>query len=83
MIKKSAFEYEGRSLEVRAAALDNEFKVRVFEGDRPVTKAVYSVAIETAFDAKMSGFPLELVDALMSLAEQDVLDGKVGVLPAG
>ena len=82
MVKSSSFEHGGRALEVRAIAADNEFKVRVFENGQPVTNAIYSVAIETAFDATMSGFPLELVDNLMEQAKQDVLDGKVGLMPS-
>ena len=76
-ITKSEFEYDERKLEVRAFVADNEFKVRVFENDVPVTGIVYTVTIETAFDAKVSGFSRDLIDELMALAESDVKTGRV------
>ena len=77
MLKQSQFSHRGRSFEVRAETTDNEIKVRLFENDRPASPVSYSVTIETAFDAKMRSFPLNLVDGLMELAEDDVTSDRL------
>jgi len=64
-------------LVVGAISEENKYKVRVYENGKPVTAAVYSVEIEAAFDAKMRGFPLELVDELMQIAKDDVIEGRI------
>lgn len=75
LLREVEFSFEGRNLAVRAVVEDNEVKVRVFDGQRRVTNIVYSVTVETAFDAALSGFPLNIVDDLMALAERDVRNG--------
>lgn len=72
MIKTSHFSYKGRSLEVRAASFDNEWRVRVFENEKRATPVEYSVMIETAFDGKES-----LIDRLIQIARDDVKEGRV------
>jgi hypothetical protein len=80
MIKSADFSHQNRKLEVRAVVEDNEVKVRVFEDGEPATRVIYSITIETDFDAKVTGFPLNLVDELMRVAEDDVKEGRVPLI---
>jgi hypothetical protein len=79
MIKSTQFSHQKRTFEVRATVDANEVMVRVYENDKRATPAVYSVTIETAFDAQVSGFPLNVVDGLMQMAEEDVKEGRVPI----
>src|SRR5579872_6824864 len=79
-LKQTEFSHNGRKFEVRAGLSGNEIKVRVFENGERATAVVYSVTIETVFDAKMRGFSLNLADDLMTLAERDVVEGRVPLL---
>jgi hypothetical protein len=81
MLKSSNFSHDGKVYEVRAATIDNEIKVRLFEKDQLASPVFYSVTIETAFDAKMRAFPLDLVDELMTLMEQDTTSGRLRLFP--
>jgi hypothetical protein len=72
---ESNFLHNGRNLTVRATQHNNEFVVKIFEGDRAVGSATYTVAIETEFDGQMKGFNLQGVHGLMALAETDIVQG--------
>jgi hypothetical protein len=82
-MKRTQFTHSGRDFEIRATPLDNEVKVRLFEGNKPASPIVYSVSIETAFDARMRGFALDLVDELMHLMEHDTRAGRLRLYPKG
>jgi hypothetical protein len=81
MLKSSNFSHNGKIYEIRAATIDNEIKVRLFERDQLASPVFYSVTIETAFDANMRAFPLDLVDKLMALMEQDTVSGRLRLFP--
>lgn len=81
MLRTSQFSHNGRNFEVRSAALDNEIKVRLFENGKPASPIVYSITIETAFDAQMRAFPLNLVDGLMQLMEDDTITNRLALFP--
>jgi hypothetical protein len=81
MLKSFSFSHNGRDFEVRAATMDNEIKVCLFEKNRLASPVSYNVTVETAFDAKTRGFPLDLVDELMALMEQDTISGRLRPLP--
>ena len=80
MIKSITFEHKGHKLEARAEATENEIRVRVFENNMQATPAVYRVTIETAFDGKITGFPLNFVDALLETAREDVEEERMPLL---
>src|SRR5271170_7472548 len=77
MLKQSEFSHDGRMFEVRAEVFDNEVKVRLFENGQHASPAIYSVTIETVFDAKMRGFPMVLVGGLMQLVQDDTVEGRL------
>jgi hypothetical protein len=80
-ILESSFSHNGRHLTVRCVQQDNEFVVRVFEGEKHVGTATYRVTIETEFDGQMTGFDLRGLHGLMALAETDVVQGITSLLP--
>jgi hypothetical protein len=80
MIKSITFEHKGHKLEARAEATENEIQVRVFENDKQTTPAVYRVTIETVFDRKITGFPLNFVDALLETAREDIEEERMPIL---
>jgi len=67
-------------LETRAEMIDNQVRISVFEGDQAATSVIYSVSIESAFDAQTRGFPMNLLDGLMNLATDDIVKGRVPLL---
>ncbi|MBK1696619.1 hypothetical protein [Rhodovibrio salinarum] len=79
-IKPRTFTYGGRTFEVRAAAENEGWKVRVFENNRPVTAVVYTVSHENQIDAKIQDLPVDLLQELMRLAQSDVEQGRVALL---
>lgn len=74
------FSHEGRNLEVRAVLAQDAWRVRVYEGDRPVTGVVYSVSYETQVGASLQSVPGDLVDELMNIAQSDVEQGRVQLI---
>jgi len=52
-------------------------KVRLYENNKLASPLVYCVNIETAFDAKMQSFPLDLVDGLMDLMKAETVSGRL------
>lgn len=81
MIKTTQFEHDGRTFEVRAEAMNNEIKVRLFEGVKLASPVSYGLTIETAFDGQMSGYPLGLVDGIMDLLEHEVVANQIVLFP--
>jgi len=73
------FLFNSRHLSVRAAAFSEGWRIRVFEGDRAVTAVVYSVTHENTADASMAS--MHLVNELMTLAQDDVEEGRVKLIP--
>lgn len=78
-IRERKFHFAGRDLTVRAAAFPEGWRIRVFEGDRPVTEIAYEVKHELTIDAAM--ISLDLVDQLMEGAEMDILRKWVPLVP--
>jgi hypothetical protein len=72
MTKTRDFQFDGRDLTVRAVPFNEGWRVQVFQGDRAVTRIVYTVAHETVADSSMALIPADLVDELMTLAQTDV-----------
>jgi hypothetical protein len=78
MTDSREFHFGSRSLSVRAAAFNGGWRVRVFEGDRPATDVVYTVTHENTTDASMAS--MHLVDELMTVAQDDVEEGRVRLI---
>lgn len=76
-IEPIPFEIQGRKLEVRAFLKVDSVKVAVFEGDKQVIPFNYSVSYETAADASMQKFSINLIRSLMETAKTDVENGLV------
>jgi hypothetical protein len=72
------FQFNGRHLSVRAAALNEGWRIRVFEGDRPVTAIAYTVTHDVVTDASMAS--MHLVNELMTVAQADVEEGRVRLI---
>jgi hypothetical protein len=64
---------------VRAVAFNEGWRVRVFDGDRPATDVVHTVAHENTVDASMAS--MHLVDELMTVAQDDIEEGRVKLIP--
>lgn len=77
----AAFSHDGRNFEIRTETMNNEIKVRLFENEKLASPIAYCVAIETAFDAKTSGFPLDIAEELVQLLEHDVTSGRLRLYP--
>jgi hypothetical protein len=77
MLKRTNFSHDGKTYEVRAATIDDEVKVRLFEEDKLASPVFYTVPAETAFDAKVRAFSFDLVEELMALMERDTISGRL------
>jgi hypothetical protein len=69
------FQFNNRNLSVRAAPVTEGWRVRVYEGDRPVTAVAYTVTHDVTAEAGMAS--MHLVNELMTLAQSDVEEGRV------
>jgi hypothetical protein len=67
----TSFNYDSRTLAVKAALFNGDWSVRVFENGQPANGAVYLVSEETVRDAKTNG--LDLVEDLMKTAQSDFI----------
>lgn len=81
MMRSIDFEANGRKLAVRAAVLDDTWKIAVFDGDKLATPAEYTVSCETYADSKHSIAFDDIVEELMNIARDDVVAGRVPLLP--
>jgi hypothetical protein len=72
------FQFNSRHLSVRSAAVNEGWRVRVYEGDRPVTAVAYTVTHDVVTDAPMAS--MHLVNELMTLAQADVEEGRVRLI---
>jgi len=72
------FKFNSRNLSVRAAAFNEGWRVRVYEGDRAVTAVAYTVTHDVMADASMAS--MHLVNELMTLAQEDVEEGRVRLI---
>lgn len=79
MLEKE-FTYNGRTLHVKALPYDLEWRVAVYEGDRPVTNVNYTVShITNVDDSIQSGITNNTVNQLMDLAKNDIENGNVSI----
>ena len=81
-LKTVQFDHEGRRLEVRAEAIDYEIQVRMFENGTPVTAMLRHVPIPINFEGHLMPFPLDRLDALVEMAQEEVEKGRVPLLPS-
>ncbi len=81
MAQLRPFIHAGRSLTVKATPFDERWEVRVVENDNAVTDVVYTVADDTSLDATRAHLPAGVIDDLMTLAQKDVVEGRVALLP--
>ncbi len=75
------FSHKGRSLTVKAAPYADKWEVRVFEKNNAVTDVVYSVRDDRTADAERGGISPTVLHELMGLAQSDVVQGRVALLP--
>ena len=73
-IKSRKFNFRDRHLEVRSAPEKFGWRVKVFEGSKPVISHSYTLAYETEFSGQMQGYE-NLLENLMDLAQSDIEDG--------
>lgn len=71
------FSANDRALVVRVEALDEGLVARVYDGDFVVSPATYSITYETAADLQLRGLSEGTIEALASLAREDVVSGNV------
>lgn len=81
MMRTKQFTYKGRTLEVRAAPLEDGWVVRLYEGNRQISPIRYNVAHELAIDAATQKFSLDLIQDLMDLVQREVESGQIALLP--
>ncbi len=75
------FSYSGRSLTVKALPYADKWEVRVFEKDNAVTDVVYTVRDDRTAEAERGGVSRTVLHELMGLAQSDVVQGRVALLP--
>lgn len=78
-----SFSYAGRNLTVTASPYEDKWEVRVFENDNAVTDVVYTVRDDRTSEAERSDIPPAVLRELMGLAQGDVVQGRVALLPPG
>lgn len=72
MYETRAFEFEGRSYEVRIASDGFTTHIRVFFNGKPVNGYTYSVDLETRLDAKMTKALINPLEEMIKTAINDV-----------
>ena len=77
-----SFSYAGRSLTVKASPYEDKWEVRVFEKGNAATDVVYTVRDDRTDEAERGGIPPTVLHELMGLAQSDVVQGRVALLPA-
>ena len=70
MTRKKSFQYDGRTLDVISEFKDGEWRVQVYEGDKPANQVGYTVSGLTDLDARIAK-DVDCVENLMEIAEQD------------
>lgn len=75
------FSHSGRSLVVKASPYGDKWEVRVFERNNAVTDVVYMVRDDRVTDANKGGIAPTVLHELMGLAQSDVVQGRVALLP--
>ena len=75
------FSHLGRSLIVKAAPYGDSWEVRIFEQDNAVTDVVYKVRDDRVAEAEKGGVSPTMLHELMGLAQSDVVQGRVALLP--
>ena len=81
MIRRRFFSYNGRSFEVRAECTDGDWSVRVYEDNHPAHQLIYSVSHDRLTPGFLDKIPDEVVEQLMTVAQDNIERGLVRVLP--
>ncbi len=76
------FSHAGRSLNVKASPYGDKWEVRVFEKGNAVTDVVYMVRDDRTTDAERGNVSSTVLHELMGLAQSDVVQGRVALLPS-
>lgn len=76
-----SFSHAGRKLTVKAAPYDDRWEVRVFEQGNAATDVVYTVRDDRTDEAERGGITPTVLHELMGLAQSDVVQGRVALLP--
>lgn len=78
-MRREAFEFESRNLEVVANEQNGVWTITVCEGGHTVGRMQYSVTSETAMDAAVASNATDIVLDLMQTARRDVEEGRVAL----
>jgi hypothetical protein len=78
-MRRAAFEFDGRHLEVVATERNGIWTVIVCESGHTVGRMQYSVTSETAMDAAVATNATDIVLDLMQTARRDVEEGRVAL----
>lgn len=76
-----SFSYAGRTLTVKASPYEDKWEVRVFEKNNAATDVVYTVRDDRTNEAERGAIPPAVLHELMGLAQSDVVQGRVALLP--
>ena len=72
MYEARAFEFEGRSYEVRIASDGFTTHIRVFFNGKPANGYTYSIDLETRLDAEMTKVLINPLDEMIETAINDI-----------
>ena len=78
-----SFSHAGRTLIVKASPYEDKWEVRVFEKGNAATDVVYTVRDDRTNEAERAAIPPAVLHELMGLAQGDVVQGRVALLPPG
>jgi hypothetical protein len=81
MIKKRFFSHNGRRFEVRAECTDGDWSIRVYEDNHPAHQLMYSVSHDRLTPGFLNKIPDDVVEQLMTIAQDNIERGLVRVLP--
>jgi hypothetical protein len=80
MTRTEKFTHKGLDFEIRAAAFDRGWTVRVFLNGKPASPA-YQASFETAADLNSHGWG-NVVDALLALTKEDIENDRLPEIKA-
>lgn len=78
-MRREAFEFEGRNLEVVATELNGSWTVTVCESGHTVGRMQYSVTSEIVTDAALASNATDIIQDLMQTARRDVEEGRAAL----
>lgn len=70
-MKPNEFEYDGRTLEVRAIPVGSEFQFRVFESERPVGVTTHHLPDNLRFE--LVAKHIDVISQLQQMAQDDFI----------